>query len=205
MLRVLEQARERFPRVKVFSLCIMPNHWHLVVRPSRDGELSLFMRWLTQTHTQRWRHAHGTVGDGALYQGRFKSFIVQEDEHFLVLCRYVERNPLRARKRLARSAQAWRWSSAGIRASGEKWMRELLDDDWPVPRPRNWPALLNEPQEEQDLRAVQRSIERNRPLGDDKWTIRTARRLNLEHTLRNPGRPRLNPDAGAKPPIRRRK
>ncbi len=60
-LKVLDEARARFPGVEVFSLCVMPNHWHLVVRPRHDGELSLFMRWLTQTHTQRFRHAKHNV------------------------------------------------------------------------------------------------------------------------------------------------
>ncbi|HUG92188.1 MAG TPA: hypothetical protein VML55_15210, partial [Planctomycetaceae bacterium] len=81
----------------------MPNHWHLVVWPAGDGDLSEYMRWLTVTHTQRWHAAHHTSGTGALYQGRFKS------EHFLTVCRYVERNALRAN--LAGSAEAWRWGS----------------------------------------------------------------------------------------------
>ena len=116
-LTALLQAHERWPDVQILALCIMPNHWHLVLRPSRDGELSVFMRWLTQTHTQRWRHAKHTVGYGPLYQGRFKSFIVQEDRHFLVLCRYVERNPLRAKHRLVDRAEQWRWSSVSLRAN----------------------------------------------------------------------------------------
>jgi putative transposase len=82
-LKVLLEAVKRCPGVHILAFCIMPNHWHLVLRPSRDGELSIFMRWLTQTHTQRWRHAKHTVGYGPLYQGRFKSFIVQEDRHLL--------------------------------------------------------------------------------------------------------------------------
>src|SRR5437879_5475697 len=113
--KVLLEALERWPGVQILALCIMPNHWHLVLRPSRDGELSAFMRWLTQTHTQRWRHAKHTVGHGSLYQGRFKSFVVQDDRHLLVLCRYVERNPLRGRRKLATRAEDWRWSSAAIR------------------------------------------------------------------------------------------
>jgi putative transposase len=186
-LKVLEQARQRYPGIEVFSFCIMPNHWHLVVRASKDGELSLFMRWLTQTHTQRWRHAKRTVGYGALYQGRFKSFIVQEDGHFLTLCRYVERNPLRAKRPLARRAEQWRWSSAGLWRTKEG---EALLNDWPVERPRNWLRLLNEPQTDAEQEQVQQSLLRNRPLGNAAWTERIVRRLQLQYTIRPPGRPR---------------
>jgi putative transposase len=93
--KILEQAVELMP-MRVLGWCLMPNHWHLVLWPEADGQLSEFMRWLTVTHAQRL-HAHRRDGAGGhVYQGRFKSFPVQEDHHFLVLMRYVERNALRA-------------------------------------------------------------------------------------------------------------
>ena len=96
----------------------MPNHWHLVLWPRQDRDLSRFMGWLTLTHTQRW-HAHrGTGGTGHVYQARFKSFPVQADEHFLTVCRYVERNALRAK--LVKRAADWRWCSLWRRAHGDE-------------------------------------------------------------------------------------
>jgi len=77
---VLQEAVERFG-MKVYAYCIMPNHWHLVVEPNSDGDLSLFTGWLTLTHTQRWHSFHHTVGFGHLYQGRYKSFPVSNDEY----------------------------------------------------------------------------------------------------------------------------
>ena len=89
--KVLDEAQGHVP-MRIISFCLMPNHWHLVVWPRKDGTLSRYMQWLTTTHMRRW-HAHqGTRGTGALYQGRYKSFPVQEDRHFLTVCRYVERN-----------------------------------------------------------------------------------------------------------------
>jgi putative transposase len=52
----------------------MPNHWHFVVRPTTDDELSRFFRWLTHTHVMRWHAHYHTEGTGHLYQGRFKTF-----------------------------------------------------------------------------------------------------------------------------------
>jgi hypothetical protein len=87
----------------------MPNHWHLLLWPRRDGELSEILRWITVTHTQRWHAHHHTAGTGPVYQGRFKSFPVQTDEHFLTVARYVERNALRAK--LVTREKDWQWSS----------------------------------------------------------------------------------------------
>ena len=108
MERVIERTTKLLP-MRIISYCLMPNHWHMVLWPKEDGQLSQFMRLLTVTHTQRWHAHHHTAGTGPLYQGRFKSFPVQEDAHFLIVARYIERNALRAN--LVALAQEWRWSS----------------------------------------------------------------------------------------------
>jgi REP element-mobilizing transposase RayT len=92
---VLREAKERTD-MRILAYCIMPNHWHLVLYPRKNGNLSTFVNWLTLTHTQRWHAAHRTIGHGHLYQGRYKSFLCETDAHFIQLVRYVERNPLRA-------------------------------------------------------------------------------------------------------------
>ncbi len=106
--KILHEAHRR-TGVRIAAYCLMPNHWHLLLWPRTDGELSDVMRWITVTHTQRW-HAHRhTSGTGPVYQGRFKSFPVQTDEHFLTVARYVERNAVRAA--LVSRAEEWQWSS----------------------------------------------------------------------------------------------
>src|SRR3954471_21768914 len=86
-LRVLLDAHERHS-LRLLGFCLMPNHWHFIAWPKDDGDLSAFFRWLAHTHAMRWRVSHRTVGYGPLYQGRFKSFPIQRDEHFLTACRY---------------------------------------------------------------------------------------------------------------------
>ncbi len=183
---VLVDAASRYP-VQVLSYCVMPNHWHLVLMPEKDGDLSRFMRWLTLTHTQRWRSAKNSVGSGAVYQGRFKSFPVQDDNHFLTLCRYVERNAKRAN--LVRKSEDWQWSSAWLRMRSRETAASVLTD-WPVDRPTDWIGLLNERQNENDSEMILTSLRRSRPLGSPDWVGTIARKLGLGQTLRPPGRPK---------------
>jgi putative transposase len=183
--RVVQEACDRVP-VRLLSYCVMPNHWHLVVWPRQDGDLSRFIGWLTLTHTQRW-HAHRhSIGTGHIYQGRFKSFPVQEDDHLLTLCRYVERNPLRAG--FVRRAETWRWCSLWRREAGTAAERALLAV-WPVPTPRRWVEVVNAAQTAAEMAAVREAVQRGRPFGTDRWVTGAARRLGLEGTLRPRGRP----------------
>ncbi len=111
--KVLLEALKREPTMRLCAYCLMPNHFHLVLWPKRDGRLSRFMQWLSMTHAARW-HAHRhTGGRGHLYQSRFRSFAIQRDDHFLNVCRYVERNALRAS--LVSRAERGRWCSAWAR------------------------------------------------------------------------------------------
>ena len=170
--------------MRVLAYCVMPNHWHLVLWPRRDGELSEYMRWLSVTHTQRWHAHHKTAGTGPVYQGRFKSFPIQEDEHFLTVCRYVERNALRA-KRVER-AESWRWSSLWQREHGDaRWLSE-----WPVPRPRRWVSYVNGPETAAEVAALRRSVQRGSPYGVESWQHVTAAALGIEASLRPRDRPR---------------
>ena len=187
--RILAQAWERLPtRIACYGL--MPNHWHMVLWPREDGELSEFMRWLTVTHAQRC-HAHRhTAGTGPVYQGRFKSFPVQEDRHFLTVCRYVERNALRAN--LVARAQDWRWGSLWRRRHTKAEERAFLLplSAWPVLPPRNWAAVVNRSQTEEEVEGLRRSVARGSPFGNDNWRKRTAVKLGLDSTLRPRGRPK---------------
>ena len=184
--RLVDEAKER-TAMRIVAYCLMPNHWHFVLWPLNDGELSDFTGWMTLTHTQRW-HAHRhTTGWGHLYQGRFKSFPVQDDEHFYTVCRYVERNALRAN--LVERAEDWRWGSLYRWKYGTPKEKGLLSS-WPLPRLANWVEHVNNPLTELELDAIRRSIRRGRPLGDSQWTESIARRLGLESTLRPRGRPK---------------
>lgn len=182
--RILEEACNRFS-MRLLTFCVMPNHWHLMVWPSFEGQLSPFMHWLTVTHTKRWHAAHGSTGLGPVYQGRFKAFPVQEDDHFLTVCRYVERNPLRAG--LVSRAFDWRWCGLWHRRNASPAMPLA---SWPVSPFEDWNDWVYQPHTQAELDALRCSARRGTPFGEQEWQQATAARLDLETTLRPRGRPR---------------
>ena len=184
--KILAEAADR-TRVRIAAYCLMPNHWHLLLWPRRDGELSEVLRWITVTHTQRWHAHHHTAGTGPVYQGRFKSFPVQTDEHFLTVARYVERNARRAK--LVSRAEGWQWSSLWRREQGDGTVTAWLSE-WPMDQPRDWVARVNRPQMASELEALRVSVQRGRPFGEEGWVRRMAKRFGMESTLRPRGRPK---------------
>lgn len=188
--RTLAEVQERIP-MRILAWCLMPNHWHLVLWPVGDSDLSDYMRLVSLTHTQRW-HAHrATAGSGHLYQGRFKSFIVQDDSHFLTVCRYVEGNALRAH--LVRRAEEWQWCSLW-RDCRQKTDQPPRVDQWPVPRPRDWVSQVNNAATSGEIDSVRRCAQRGTPYGQPVWAQSVAMRLGLESTMRPRGRPKKGPD-----------
>lgn len=184
--RILAEAQDRF-RIRLTAYCLMPNHWHLLLWPRREGELSEVLRWITVTHTQRWHAHHHSAGTGPVYQGRFKSFPVQADAHFLAVARYVERNALRAK--LVDRAEAWQWGSLWRRTQGDATRMAWLSD-WPVDRPRDWVGWVNRADTKSELDALRLSVQRGRPHGEEGWVRRLCRRCGMESTLRPRGRPK---------------
>ncbi len=184
--RVLAEGLQRYP-VELFTYGLMPNHWHLVMRPKSDDSLGRLMSWVGVTHVRRYHEHYHSRGGGHLYQGRFKSFPVAEDDYFLTLCRYVEANALRAR--LVERAEEWQWSGLWRRTRNES---DLPLTEWPVKRSRNWMAWVNRGLNDEQLDGLRTSVQRGRPFGPETWVRQTADRLGLEFTLRGPGRPRTN-------------
>jgi putative transposase len=185
---LIAEAIERVP-LRIVGYAVMGNHWHFVVWPKQrqDEQVSEFFRWLTVTHSQRWHAHHGTAGMGHVYQGRFKSFPIAADEHFLAVLRYVERNPLRAG--IVERAEAWRWGSLYRRTHGTRKEKALLAEP-PVRLGRQWLEHVNQPQSEAELEAIRCSVQRGQPFGGERWQQKVARQLGLEHTFRPRGRPK---------------
>ena len=169
-------------RMRLLAYCLMPNHFHLALWPLGDGDLSRWMHWLLTAHVRRYQRHYRTTGH--VWQGRFKAFPIQEDDHLLVVLRYIERNPLRAH--LVERAEQWPWSSLAAAAAAGPHL-----DPGPVPRGADWAAAVNAPMFETEIEAIRLSMRRNAPFGSEPWVLRTAAALGLESSLRNRGNPRL--------------
>jgi putative transposase len=180
-LTTLRESQARVP-LRLLSYVLMPNHWHLVVWPEHDEELSQFMAWATGTHARRWHRRHGTVGMGTIYQGRYKAIPVKDDFHFLIVCRYVERNPIVAG--LVRRSADWPWSSAARRHGSAPVL-----STWPVTAPERWREHVDAVQAPGEFDELRNGIRHVRPFGPSTWQRSVARRLEWPLGLRPRGRP----------------
>jgi putative transposase len=180
-LGLIDRAERRVP-MRILAYCLMPNHFHFVLRPFGDGDLSRWMHWLLTAHVRRYHRRYGT--NGRIWQGRFKAFPIQQDEHLLTVMRYVERNPVRAN--LVARAEDWRWSSLRLRA-GDAAAGFLTPS--PVALLLDWTRFVNEPLTAAELRSLRKSSNKERPYGSSGWVQSTAVRLGFG--LNDRGRPRL--------------
>ena len=122
-LSVLEEMSERF-EVDIFAYVLMNNHYHLLIRTNQDN-LSKSMQWVGTTYTRRFNLKH--FRSGHLFQGRFKSILVQNAAYLMQLSCYIHRNPLRAG--LVKRLVDYRWSSYrtyAYKASHTKWLNKDL-------------------------------------------------------------------------------
>ena len=175
-LRAIHEASVRLP-MPLLAYCLMPNHFHLVVRPVGDGDLSRWMQWLMTTHVHRYLKHYRQSGH--VWQGRFKAFPAQDDGHLVTVVRYVERNPLRAG--LVARAEEWSWSSLAATGGIANPPKIAFDE---MLRRGNWPEFVNAPMTAAECEAIRLSIRRDRPYGTESWTRSTAKKLGLESSLR---------------------
>lgn len=181
-IQIMKEAKKHFS-IDIFAYCLMPNHFHMVLMPNQPDHLSMWMHWLMSTHANRYRQHYKTTGH--LWQGRFKSFIIQNDEHLITVLRYVEANPLRAG--LVFSAKDWLWSSLRERIDERT---ETIISDLPFELSSDWIKFVDEPLTKKELERIRQSVIRQSPFGTLEWQNEISKELNIECTLRPRGRPR---------------
>jgi putative transposase len=189
-LKALADLKERRP-FELYGYCLMGNHIHLLLRPGR-GSVSRIVQSLLVSHTYRYHRFHRSSGH--VWQGRFKSPVIQDDDHLLAVLRYIEANPLRAG--LVARAGDYRWSSFARHGQGVA--DPLLDPvvpydalaDYPAVRQRRWSAYVHQTPDEAELATVRRSNETGLPYGQKRWVDRLCRQVKLDLTIRPRGRPK---------------
>ncbi len=179
---LMRKAQERLD-LPLLAACVMPNHVHLVVRPRHEDDIAKWTQWLFATHARHYHEKYKTTGH--VWQGRFKSFLIQDDHYLMTVLRYVERNALRAN--LVSAAEEWVWGSLNWRRRRDA---PALLTSPPLELPKWWTEFVNQPQTAAELDAIRTSLKRQRPFGDPDWVKRKAGEHGIEHTLINVGRPR---------------
>jgi putative transposase len=180
--RLMKEAKKRYP-LNIYAYCLMPNHFHLVLMPDQPHHLSKWMHWLMTIHARRYHYFYNTSGH--IWQSRFKSFIIQNDEHLITVLRYVEANPVRGK--LALSSKDWLWSSHRERIGKES--GKILDA-LPIKLPSNWNEYVDKQLTCANLENLRQSVNRQAPFGDIEWQKKTSHQLGLEQTLKPRGRPK---------------
>jgi putative transposase len=184
---LLGQSVSKF-KVKLWGYCLMGNHWHLVVEVEAMSELSRWMHWICNRHVRLVHRGNRSLGGGHIYQGRYKSFPIQDESYLYNVLRYVEANPLRAK--LVARAEDWPWSSlskATIRDGLVEVARPKLAS-WD--RGEHWLEEVNQPLSLASLDSMRQSVVRGTPQGQPQWIADLTTTHGLESTVRARGRPR---------------
>ncbi len=158
---LLKEVKDNFD-MRILAYVVMPNHWHMLLYPKNDGDLRKALQWLGTSHALRHHSRKGTTGEGHLYQGRYKSFLVEDDNHLLTVLKYIERNPVRSK--LCTRAEEWRWGSAHRRNASAN--EQVLLAEPPVVLPLNYSAWVNEPESSEMLDDVRRSVRKSVNFGN---------------------------------------
>jgi putative transposase len=186
-MKLIKEAKERYS-VKLFGYSLMPNHFHMAVKPEKGEELSKWMQWLMTSHVRRYHRHYGSSGH--IWQGRYKSFMIQEDRHLQMAMRYIEGNPVRAG--LVLSAKEWKWSSHE-ETMGKR--ERTLTDTVPIELPGQWDRYVDEPFTEKELDRLRMSVNRQTPFGDATWQMNICKEFGLESTMKGKGRPKKESQA----------
>jgi len=176
---------QRRVQLSILSVCVMPNHFHMVTSQRGDRDISRWMHWLLTTHSHRHHRRYGS--SGRVWQGRFKAFPIERDVHLLTVMRYVERNALRAG--LVDRAEDWTWGSLAWRQCDR--LQGLLATP-PVTLPRDWLQRVNAPQTAEELADLRNCVNHQRPFGNEAWVKEQSMQPGLEPSPRPRGRPPKN-------------
>ncbi len=186
--QLLLETKELFG-MRILAYELMPNHWHLVLHPRSDGDLGAFMHRLSNAHTRKVHARTNTNGSGHLYQGRYKSFLVDSEKYLLTIIKYTERNAVRAK--IVRLCEDWRWGSAWRRIYGTAQQKKLLDQT-SIGLPSDYVGWINTSEKLDDLNTIRISINKSVPYGSGPWVEKMVLKHHLESTLKSPGRPKKN-------------
>jgi putative transposase len=170
----------RAEKVAIWAYCLMPDHVHLIAVPRSAESLR---RAIGEAHRRYTRRINSREGwQGHLWQGRFASFVMDED-HLLTAARYVELNPVRGG--LVQAPRRYRWSSAAAHLKGRD---DALVQVAPLLQMApNWRRLLTRAVKQEELKALRAHERTGRPLGDESFLAQLEKKLGRILRRQKPG------------------
>ena len=192
-LRYLQALQEALMAtgVQLHAYVLMVNHVHLLATPAAAGDIGRLMQRLGRQYVGLFNARHRRTG--TLWEGRYKSCLVDSERYVLTCQRYIELNPVRAR--ITDDAAAWRWSSCAAHLGQRKasmltphpaWL--ALDAD-PLMRARRWRDLLDEAVTEEDLTAIREYLQQQRAWGRDHFRTMVEAKMRRFAGVRPAHRP----------------
>jgi putative transposase len=184
----------RLFKVAVHAYVLMDNHIHLLASPSDEIGLARMMQWIGRHYVLYFNRKHGRTG--TLWEGRYKTSVIDSDNYFLACCRYIEMNPVRAG--LTADPAAYPWSSyahhAGVKPD------PLINDHplyWalgntPFAREAVFKALAAQALTTEEIEFMDRALLKGKPLGSDEFQIVLEKRTNCRVRPGKRGRPVKN-------------
>jgi len=190
-LEVLQEAQLKHP-CQLYSYCLMPNHFHLIVNPQQTGNVSLFMKLLGGKYVRYFNKKYDRTG--TLWENRFRSFLIGGERYFIRCLRYVETNPVRSG--LAKTPESYQWSSYNYRAFGAN--SSLLNiDPWFISLGTTitecrliYAQFIKESIEESELEQLRQIAKRGGIFADKHFKEYVGEYYKMDITRRYPGRPK---------------
>ncbi|MES2297495.1 MAG: transposase [Pseudomonadota bacterium] len=186
-------------KVAIHAYVLMPNHLHLLVSPSDEGGLAQMMQWVGRHYVPYFNHKYGR--SGSLWQGRFKTSLVDSERYFLVCSRYIELNPVRAQ--LVSAPQDYPWSSyahhAGVRPDGMITDHALYWSlgNTPFDREAAYIALTQQSLSTEEVGSINQAVLKGWPLGSDAFKMDLQHKIKRQVLPAKRGRPfKTPPEAG---------
>ena len=192
-LKVIKKFKEKYS-LKLYGYCLMNNHTHLIIEPTKANTLSKAIQSITLSQIRLYHSKYNSSGH--LWQGRFKNPVIQTDEYLLECLKYIELNPVRAN--IVSRPEDYRWSSYRFHAFGED-ENSMLDPD-PMylsladteeKRQKVYRDFIASEQDKNIFDLIRKSIANDSILGEDNFIDKLREKLALSKSRRR-GRPKKN-------------